>query len=77
MNTEVRLVFFTSLEVSLNGELDPTFIKHFLMTFKSFMTLDELFDLLEKRFWIQPPDNLSEDELVEWTKLKQHVIRMR
>ncbi|KAH8104489.1 ras GEF [Cristinia sonorae] len=56
---------------------DPTFIKKFLMTFKSFMTLDELFDLLARRFWIQPPPNLNPTELEEWTKLKQHVIRMR
>lgn len=56
---------------------DPTFIKNFLMTFKSFMTLDELFDLLVARFWIQPPDDLNKAELEEWTKLKQHVIRVR
>jgi son of sevenless len=47
------------------------------MTYKSFITLDELFDLLVKRFWIQPPDNLSPRELEEWRKLKQHVIQMR
>ncbi|THH31171.1 hypothetical protein EUX98_g3005 [Antrodiella citrinella] len=56
---------------------DPTFIKYFLMTFKSFMTLNELFDLLVHRFWVQPPENLSNAEMEEWTKLKQHVIRMR
>lgn len=47
------------------------------MTFKSFMSLDELFDLLVRRFWVQPPDSLNPAELEEWTKLKQHVIRMR
>ncbi|CAL1713340.1 unnamed protein product [Somion occarium] len=56
---------------------DPTFIKNFLMTFKSFMTLDELFNLLVNRYWIKPPENLNPTELEEWTKLKQHVIRMR
>lgn len=47
------------------------------MTYKSFTNLDELFELLVKRFWIQPPDTLTPRELEEWRKLKQHVIRMR
>lgn len=47
------------------------------MTYNSFTTLDELFDLLVKRFWIQPPDSLNPQELEEWGKLKQHVIQMR
>lgn len=57
--------------------LDTTFNKAFLMTYKSFTTLDELFDLLVARFRIQPPDNLTQSEKEEWTKLKQHVIQMR
>jgi len=57
--------------------IDPTFIKTFLMTYKSFTTLDELFDLLVQRFWIQPPADLTAPELAEWKKLKQHVIQMR
>ncbi|RDX53355.1 ras GEF [Lentinus brumalis] len=56
---------------------DPTFIKNFLMTFKSFMTVDQLFELLTTRFWISPPPNLKPNELEEWTRLKQQVIRMR
>jgi len=59
------------------GRPDPTFIKTFLMTYKSFTTLDELFSLLVQRFWIQPPDSLKSKELEEWTKLKQHIIQMR
>ena len=47
------------------------------MTYKSFTTLDELFDLLVQRFWIQPPSNLTPAELAEWKKLKQHIIQMR
>ncbi|KAH7885094.1 ras guanine nucleotide exchange factor domain-containing protein [Phlebopus sp. FC_14] len=56
---------------------DTTFIKTFLMTYKSFTTLDELFDLLVKRFFILAPDTLSPTELEEWKKLKQHIIQMR
>jgi son of sevenless-like protein len=57
--------------------IDPTFIKTFLMTFKSFTTVDELFDLLVARFNIQHPPNLTSDEYQDWVKLKQHVIQMR
>ena len=56
---------------------DTTFNKAFLMTYKSFTTLDELFDLLVARFRIQPPDNLTPAEREEWGRLKQHVIQMR
>ncbi|KAI0766402.1 ras GEF [Trametes elegans] len=56
---------------------DTTFIKNFLMTFKSFMTVDELFELLTKRFWVREPPGLKPNELEEWTRLKQQVIRMR
>ncbi|EJC97980.1 ras GEF [Fomitiporia mediterranea MF3/22] len=56
---------------------DAVFIRTFLMTYKSFTTLDELFDLLVQRYWIQPPDGLKPNDLEEWTKLKQHIIRSR
>ncbi|KAG6336873.1 hypothetical protein ID866_2231 [Astraeus odoratus] len=56
---------------------DPKFSKAFLMTFRSFVTLEELFKLLVDRFWIQPPPNLDADELADWRKFKQYIIRMR
>ena len=56
---------------------DTTFNQNFLLTFKSFMTVDELFHLLVKRFYIQAPPNLSPAEFEEWTKLKQSIIRLR
>ncbi|KAL1736865.1 hypothetical protein EV714DRAFT_242305 [Schizophyllum commune] len=56
---------------------DPTYIRSFLMTFKSFTTLDELFDLLVQRFWIQPPPKLTPEEREDWGKNKQHIIQMR
>lgn len=47
------------------------------MTYKSFTALDELFDLLVRRFYIQPPSNLAPAEFEEWKKLKQYIIQMR
>ncbi|CAK5270285.1 unnamed protein product [Mycena citricolor] len=63
--------------LTAHEQADPTFIKSFLMTFKSFTTVDELFDLLVQRFRIQPPANLTPGEREEWGKLKQHVIQIR
>lgn len=48
-----------------------------MMTFKSFTTVEDLFELLVERFRIQPPPNLAPKELENWGKLKQHVIQMR
>ncbi|KAG9315529.1 ras guanine nucleotide exchange factor domain-containing protein [Chiua virens] len=56
---------------------DSNYTRAFLMTFKSFMTLDELFNLLVDRFWIQPPPNLNSKELEEWRYNKQNIIRIR
>ena len=56
---------------------DPTFWKAFLMTYKSFTTIDEVFDLLVARFRIQPPEKLTQLEQEDWCKLKQHVIQVR
>ncbi|KAG8214799.1 ras GEF [Butyriboletus roseoflavus] len=56
---------------------DTNFTRAFLMTFKSFMTLDELFNLLVERFWIQPPPNLNSQELEDWRRNKQNIIRIR
>jgi son of sevenless-like protein len=56
---------------------DTKYNKTFLMTYKSFTTTDELFDLLVARFWTQPPENIAPAELDEWKRLKQHVVRAR
>jgi len=47
------------------------------MTYKSFTTLDELFDLLVARFRIQPPEQLSVSERDEWARFKQQTIQLR
>ncbi|KZV68790.1 ras GEF [Peniophora sp. CONT] len=56
---------------------DTSFTKTFLMTFKSFIDVDGLVDLLIERFWIAPPEGLTKDEAEEWRRLKQHIIRTR
>ncbi|KAH7885130.1 ras GEF [Phlebopus sp. FC_14] len=56
---------------------DPKFSRAFLMTYRSFTTLDELLQLLVDRFWIQPPPKLDAQELGDWRQYKQYIIRMR
>ncbi|KAF8208696.1 ras guanine nucleotide exchange factor domain-containing protein [Mycena galopus ATCC 62051] len=63
--------------LTTHERLDQTFNKSFLMTFKSFTTVDELFDLLLQRFWIQPPPKMNDAKREEWRRLKQHVIQIR
>ena len=58
-------------------QLDSTFMTTFLMTYRSFTTVDQLFDLLVQRFYLQPPRGLEPLELENWMKLEQHVIQMR
>ena len=78
MSKRVRLnILFFIVALLTTCTADTTFSKAFLMTYKSFTTLDDLFDLLVARFRIQPPENLTQAEREEWGKLKQHVIQMR
>ncbi|KAG7443000.1 ras GEF [Guyanagaster necrorhizus] len=63
--------------LTAHEQADRAFIKAFMMTFKSFTTVDTLFDLLVRRFRIQPPPDLNPKELENWATLKQRVIQMR
>jgi son of sevenless len=48
-----------------------------MTTWRSFVNVDTLFDLLVRRFYIQPPDGLTQVELEKWEMLKQYPIQMR
>jgi len=47
------------------------------MTYRSFISLDELFDQLVRRFFIQIPDELSLPEAEDWRQSTQFIIQMR
>lgn len=47
------------------------------MTFKSFTTLNELFDHLVQRFRIQPPEGLSPADLKLWNLKKKSIVQFR
>ncbi|KAJ2479855.1 hypothetical protein IWW56_002813 [Coemansia sp. RSA 2131] len=56
---------------------DPNFVSTFLLTYHSFTTTPELFAGMFKRFMIQPPPGLADDELREWTERKLKPVRLR
>jgi son of sevenless-like protein len=53
------------------------FNETFLMTFKSFSNVTELFDLLVERFRIEAPEGLTPEEHTVWVEQKQKPIRIR
>ncbi|KAG2009778.1 TKL/TKL-ccin protein kinase [Coprinopsis cinerea AmutBmut pab1-1] len=57
--------------------LDHAFKEAFLLTFKTFTTLNELVDHLIARFLIQPPKGLTSEEHEHWVHQKQRVVQTR
>ncbi|KAL2862733.1 putative cell division control protein Cdc25 [Aspergillus lucknowensis] len=56
---------------------DPSFNSTFLLTYRSFTTASELFEMIMQRFNIQPPFSLNADEMQMWVDRKQKPIRFR
>ncbi|CAG8444390.1 17445_t:CDS:10 [Acaulospora morrowiae] len=63
--------------LTMHDVLDSNFIATFLLTYRSFCTTDEFFDMLVKRFMIQPPEGLIREEIEVWVEKKQTPIRLR
>lgn len=64
-------------QLTRHDRLDSGFNNTFLLTYRSFTTASELFELLVKRFSVQPPRNLSADDHKTWVDKKQKPIRFR
>ncbi|KAI0460313.1 ras GEF [Xylaria acuta] len=60
-----------------HDKLDANFNNTFLLTYRSFTTARELFELLVKRFNIQPPEGLHGIDYDLWRDKKQKPIRFR
>ncbi|PKY05546.1 putative cell division control protein Cdc25 [Aspergillus campestris IBT 28561] len=60
-----------------HDKLDASFNNTFLLTYRSFTTASELFEMLTQRFNIQPPFGLNPDEMQMWVDRKQKPIRFR
>ncbi|KAF2972515.1 hypothetical protein GQX73_g1211 [Xylaria multiplex] len=64
-------------QLTRHDKLEPNFNNTFLLTYRSFTTSRELFELLVKRFNIQPPEGLSSSEYDAWRDRKLKFIRFR
>ncbi|ORY69685.1 RasGEF domain-containing protein [Pseudomassariella vexata] len=64
-------------QLTRHDKLDSSFNNTFLLTYKSFTTARELFELLVKRFNTQPPDGLGNHDFDMWRDRKQKPIRFR
>ena len=64
-------------QLTRHDRLDAPFNNTFLLTYRSFTTASELFEMLVKRFTIQPPAAISRDDYQTWVDKKQKPIRFR
>ena len=64
-------------QLTRHDKLDSQLNNTFLLTYRSFTTAPELFEMLVKRWSIQPPYGLDTDDLQKWTDQKQKPIRFR
>jgi son of sevenless-like protein len=58
-------------------QYDNAFFQAFLLTFRSFVNIDELVELLIERYNITAPPDLTPDQIKEWTLRKQTPVRLR
>ena len=64
-------------QLTRHDKLDANFNNTFLLTYRSFTSARELFEMLVKRFGIQPPEGLNQAEYETWRDGKQKLIRFR
>ena len=64
-------------QLTRHDRLDSPFNNTFLLTYRSFTTASELFEMLVKRWQIQPPYGISKEDYQVWVDKKQKPIRFR
>ncbi|KAM3422547.1 hypothetical protein BST61_g45 [Cercospora zeina] len=64
-------------QLTRHDRLDSPFNNTFLLTYRSFTTGPELFEMLVKRWMIQPPAGVANQDLQTWVDKKQKPIRFR
>lgn len=64
-------------QLTRHDRLDPAFNNTFLLTYRSFTTASELFEMLVKRWSIQPPHGIAKEDYQVWVDKKQKPIRFR
>ncbi|CAG8977717.1 hypothetical protein HYALB_00008744 [Hymenoscyphus albidus] len=64
-------------QLTRHDKLDSSFNNTFLLTYRSFTTARELFEVLVQRFQIQPPEGMPPGDYEIWRDRKQKPIRFR
>jgi son of sevenless len=64
-------------QLTRHDKLDSSFNNTFLLTYRSFTSARELFELLVKRFQTQPPEGMAQSDYETWRDRKQKPIRFR
>jgi len=64
-------------QLTRHDRLDAAFNNTFLLTYRSFTTASELFEMLVKRWSIQPNHGLDKEDYQTWVDKKQKPIRFR
>lgn len=64
-------------QLTRHDKFDSLFKTSFLLTYQSFTSANELFEVLIRRWSIQPPPGLSQDDIKMWMEKKQAPIRLR
>jgi len=64
-------------QLTRHDKLDSSFNNTFLLTYRSFTSARELFELLVERFQIQPPEGMANSDYEMWRDRKQKPIRFR
>jgi son of sevenless-like protein len=64
-------------QLTRHDKLESNFNNTFLLTYRSFTDARELFELLVKRFQIQPPEGMAQSDYEIWRDRKQKPIRFR
>ena len=64
-------------QLTRHDKLDTDFNDTFLLNYRSFTSAPELVEMLMRRWSIQPPLGLSQDEFRLWVDRKQKLIRIR
>lgn len=56
---------------------DTAYFQAFMLTYRSFVTTDELVEHLIRRYHVEPPPDLNDEQLKEWKLRKMTPIRLR
>ncbi|KAI9302013.1 ras guanine nucleotide exchange factor domain-containing protein [Cunninghamella echinulata] len=64
-------------KLTMHDGFDLNYLSTFLLTYRSFCATEEFVNLLQDRYNLQAPDDLTPEQLEIWTETKQKLVRLR